>query len=79
MGRQEKKTLQNSRKTLNAHLVLPEEFLQAVSALIRFNTGMPHTMAMHICLLTELHMTDITLIHLSLVTFVGILKFQEVI
>lgn len=56
------------------HLVFAEEPLKAISALIRFNTRMAHAMTMHICLLTELHVTNIALIHLTLMTLVCLLK-----
>jgi hypothetical protein len=52
---------------------LSEEPFQAIPTLIRLDAAMSHSVTMHIRLLTELHLTHITLVHLALMARV---RFQ---
>lgn len=55
------------------HLIFPEKSLLAKTTLIGLHTTVSHPMTMHVSLLTELHFTDIALVHLALVSF---MRFQ---
>ena len=57
-----------------AYLILAEKLLEAVAALVRLHPAVPHSMPVHVRLLTELHVADVALVHLALMAFVRFLE-----
>ena len=59
------------------HLVLSEELLEAVPALVRLHATVSHSVTMHVGFLRKLHLANVTLIHRSLMTFMSFLKHND--